>query len=594
MSSVALVVNAGAADADSCLWTSGVCAVRLQRPKSTTNQKTFDGYATVATTAEQLQPAVDERVREAVLRGESLLISCVGAPASGKSTTLRGVDGVAVASLTGLFDSLSQAEGEERIVLVSGVVAAIALPTQGKTPLTGKQPTRERLLDALLPVSAEQPANGLTTHISSADGLPHAAGFEVDGLTQAVVRSRAEAEALLLRCGERCAAEERSGRTLRCHLLLFVTVHHRAADGAEREQQLCFCDLAGVSRGGGSTASGPGARPSSAAARGGKPAPGGAKAAAGGGGKAVGGEDPVLKAFHRVVGARADGASHVPHRDAGVTRLLQTYFGGGGGALQVVHVRRDRYEESEAALLLGRQLQQAAEARPRALSWWRPQEELKQALQRVHAGCASLGLGAEGLTSSMVALDDDSSEELLTLQEDLLRAERLRARLSLWPRLQQSSDAYHRSLGDKPGGARWPAAAVAAPASVRFEEPPTAAVAVVVAPPAAAEAAPHAAAQGRRATPPSAVGGGGGRGGGGGGGECAAPSGFVYPRYREVSHAPPPPQQPHEASRPAPPAAAPTAARAGPAAQLQLLKARGSMSKGRPPLPLGRHNETAL
>ena len=208
------------------LWTDAAGrAVTLQRPR-TDKQKTFTGFDAVACSTEELAAAVAPHVREAVAQGTSLLVAALGAPASGKSTSMRSSGGVAMTAAREIFDALSSAQNNhsvETLVVVSGVVAAIALPTDGKTPLTGKQPTRERLLDALLPAAVPQPAAGLNTRMSTADGLPHAAAHEVEGVTQAVVRSRAELEALVAQCLERCALEERRAATLRAHLLLTVS-----------------------------------------------------------------------------------------------------------------------------------------------------------------------------------------------------------------------------------------------------------------------------------------------------------------------------------------------------------------------------------
>ena len=156
-----ILVCSTPATAPPALWTDAAGrAVTLQRPR-TDKQKTFTGFDAVARSTEELEAAVAPHVREAVAQGTSLLVAALGAPASGKSTSMRSSGGVAMTAAREIFDALSSAQNNhsvETLVVVSGVVAAIALPTDGKTPLTGKQPTRERLLDALLPAAVPQPA----------------------------------------------------------------------------------------------------------------------------------------------------------------------------------------------------------------------------------------------------------------------------------------------------------------------------------------------------------------------------------------------------------------------------------------------------
>ena len=181
----------------------------------------------------------------------------VGAQGAGKTTTLLGValrDRAAFAALG--------AAADERLVTFSALASVVS-----------GSPVRERLVDLL--DDAPQPNAGLNVR-EYADGLPHAANFYADGLTQREVSS-ADAACELLRVAARRAAAEREdgggGRRPRAH-----ASDARGAPPLGRrlraEVNLSFVDFAGVSR----------PRPAAAAGRGGAAAGGRAGGRARGGG----------------------------------------------------------------------------------------------------------------------------------------------------------------------------------------------------------------------------------------------------------------------------------------------------------------------
>ena len=261
--------------------------ITLTRPK-TSIKKSFrlPSVPTSTTTADLQAEHVEPKLRAAVSRGESLFVFSAGPPASGKSTTLRGADGLMLLACDPLFDAAAALALEgEWMVCVSAVLSVITLAT-GQTAFKGSTPTRERLIDALLPPAVEQPKAGLHVRQIQADGLRHVTPHAVEGLSRPVVRSAAEARSMLTRAIERCALEEADPKVMAVHLLASLTLHRRAADGAESESLLCFVDLAGKSKP---------PPPTAAAAKG--------AAAKGAAAKSGVGEDPVLRAYHRCVDA---------------------------------------------------------------------------------------------------------------------------------------------------------------------------------------------------------------------------------------------------------------------------------------------------
>ena len=143
--------------------------------------------------------------------------------------------------------------------------------------------------------------------------------------------------------------------------------------------------------------------------------------------------------------------THVPYRDSKLTRLLSPALGGGALALPLVHVRMDRFEEAEAVLLQCAKLTAlstdvkgttaAAAARAAGGGWWSPAAELSRAEEKASALALSLGMERAGLLSSAIQLDMEASDELLALQETLLRSERLAQRLEAWAKLRAGSSS---------------------------------------------------------------------------------------------------------------------------------------------------------
>ena len=174
--------------------------VETLRPKSTI-KKSFEVQAVFGPESSNDQLCTDfiaPNVCAALAAGRSAYVLSLGAEQSGKSSTLRGTPESAGLALLALGDVYAMLDEEssgstESLVTISAVCCAI-VPAQGETPLQGKQPVREVLIDALGP--AKQPAAGLTVR-EHADGLPHEAPFFAEGLREVEAPSAADAEALV-------------------------------------------------------------------------------------------------------------------------------------------------------------------------------------------------------------------------------------------------------------------------------------------------------------------------------------------------------------------------------------------------------------
>ena len=448
-------------------------SIVVQRPR-TTLKKTFTFEHVVSTDASTASELYETAVAPALDEAFPSVGCCViamGSEQTGKSRTVRGDlfdEGVAVRAVRDAFAAARAPEGGELLVTLSAVLDAI-VQGAGETPLQGKQPVRERLLDALQP-TAGQPAAGLNVR-ENADALPHARRFFVEGLSERIAHSVDEAEALVREAFTRCAEEEASRRALRVHLLLILTLRRRAPDGSEHVSELSVLDVAGVPRPR-SSADAPSGAGAGAASRGrggaagaGRGRAGGSAGRAGGstsGGAGAGGsvgEDPFVKALYRIVDVLQEAkVAHVPYRDSKFTRLIAEALGGPAHLLPLLHMRSDRFDEAEAVLLLGQKLQRlcapagvagGALRLPRGLGgvkppsgpplctvredgWWNPLAEKASAEALAAELCEQLGVRREGLVSSSIALDADSTDELLHLQEALLLSERLEARCASW------------------------------------------------------------------------------------------------------------------------------------------------------------------
>ena len=170
---------------DGRLVVASATRIETVRPKSTI-KKAFEAqavFAPGATTSAVHSTVVAPDISAALATGRSVYVLSMGAEQSGKSTTVRGdddpaadADGVAMLALDDVFsaaDAATAACGAECIVTVSAVCCAI-VPAHGETPLQGKQPVREVLIDAL---SDTPPSNAGLNVREHADGLPHDAPF---------------------------------------------------------------------------------------------------------------------------------------------------------------------------------------------------------------------------------------------------------------------------------------------------------------------------------------------------------------------------------------------------------------------------------
>ena len=399
--------------------------ISMVRPRSTIT-KTYEADTVLQARQGCYKAAVQPVLREALVVGRSACIYSLGAEKSGKSSSVRSDDGLAIQMVRDLFAALESGSGTEVHITVSGVLCAI---------MPSGPSSKEVLLDALGSYSQGN-APCLTVH-EQADGLPTAAPFYCKGLTQAEAADAPAAEALVRQAVERCAQEE-DGAALRVHLLLTLTIsQRRPADATERALAISIVDVAGVPRPAGGAA---GRRGGGAAAGRGRGGP-----AAGRGRPGGTGEDPFVKALHRIIDTlpEATPKTHIPYRDSKLTRLLSPTLGGGGLAVPIVHVRMDNgFEEVEAVL--------SGCAKLRVLSadikgddgrgvpsrgeggWWSPAAELRDAEAAAGSLATQLGMERLGLVSSAIQLDMDASDELLKLQESLLRSERLQQRVQAW------------------------------------------------------------------------------------------------------------------------------------------------------------------
>ncbi|KAL1504549.1 hypothetical protein AB1Y20_010949 [Prymnesium parvum] len=400
-------------------------ALTLRRPRtSLSKQFRLSSVESSCSTAQLHVEHVAPRIHAALASGESLYVLSAGAAGSGKSTTLRALLPM---GCDALYSAAAEAEGEWMVC--ASAVLCVATPT------------RERVVDALRPIAEEQPKAGLCVRQIDADGLPHATPFAVEGLSRPVVRTASDARAMFARAIERCEHEEKQPTAIAVHLLASLTLHRKLPDGAEAELWLSFADLAG--------------RPRQAAAA--KPSARGV------------GEDPVMRAYHRVIDARDQGLGHIPFRDSAMTKLLQPALGGSAAALHLLHVRLEDYAEAEAALRVGLKLASCAAAA--APLCWRPRARLDEARRAASALCQSLGVEAAGLTSSAVALDERSAEEMVELRRVLLLAERLEARLAFWDHAAATSDGS-RALFPLAGGEESQALRAAAVPPARAQTKP--------------------------------------------------------------------------------------------------------------------------
>ena len=425
--------------ADSVLRQLDGSTIEISRPKSTTKKSFSFGlgaFADEGGTEALYASAVRPRVCAAVARRRSCYVLSAGSHASGKSRTMRGEGGVIALGLRDAVHALSGVCEGETMLTLSAAACVISMAT-GKTP-SGKQPTRERVVDLLLPRPRGPVSAGLKVHEhGDSASMPHAAPFYAEGQVEAVVADEASGLELLRGALARCAEEEADAASLRAHLFVKLTVRSRSAaaaassaaaspgadeEASEFESVLGFVDVGGV----------------------GRPQPG----------KPTG-EDPAVKAINRIVDvlAGADPSAsnarlHVPYRDSSLTKLVAPALGGRADSLHLVHVTGAKYDEADAILSHAAKLDAlprgmcALEAADAAFPW-SVTSRLRAATGRADALCASLGVGPRaGLASSSIELTHDSSDEMLELQTALLDAERLEHRLGLWERIRQRDECW--------------------------------------------------------------------------------------------------------------------------------------------------------
>ena len=402
------------------LRTTGVDgALELHRPK-TSNVKSllFDFAAPPgASSAEVYEGLVEPELKRAMAADLSLCILAHGSYSSGKTSTIRGrlsdEPGVAARLAHQLGDLCAQSP-DECTLLVSAVLSSIHTNS------------RERIIDALaLPDSQSNTGLAVREH---SDGMPHASPCYVANLTQLEAKGGDEAVKIVESAMQTCRREESLSDAIRVHFLLSMEVRKVSKDGAEKLFSISVLDLGGIARARAATKGAAGRASSSTIGRG---SSGRGPAAAGrAASSSATQEDPVLRALGRVVDALETSASFVPYRDSKLTRLISPALGGGASLLALIHVRDDKYEESEAALTFGKRLHKLRLPEVPAKVWF-PHHEARAAEERIAVACTTLGLPRDGLTSGAIHLDETSSDELLQLQSDLLLAERLAARLNL-------------------------------------------------------------------------------------------------------------------------------------------------------------------
>ena len=217
--------------------------ISLQRPK-TTITKSFrfaDIHSTTASTGDVHERSVSEHVRTAVSDGESVTVLSFGARETGKTTTMRSLDGVVMRAASDVFAGLGI--GDTYMVTVSCLISAISPPAQSH--LTGRQVTHEILLDGMLSQGEVGEYRG-GLHVREHPTK----GFFVDGLSEIAVTSLGECEEYLRQALRNCAMEEARcgsgsvGAPLRVHCLFTIRARRKSAQG-ESVSDIQILDLAG-------------------------------------------------------------------------------------------------------------------------------------------------------------------------------------------------------------------------------------------------------------------------------------------------------------------------------------------------------------
>ena len=315
--------NGGASSADdssnSLLGLKPGNVISVKRPGSNLAAKQYGPFLRVSGEACPLfSSCCASDVSDALRRGTSYGVLSFGGVGNGKTTAMWGspnslepenaIVPTACGELFALVDAASE-PGDEVLVAASFLrVSAIA----------------ECQDDCLNPDLA---TSGLGLRLREAVGAaqPPWGEFYTEGLSQRVCADGGDLTMAALDGLDQAEAIDRLDESLkrgdRSHKLFTVTVLRRRRNGDLLRSTLHFLDTAGIPRPEATTktASKPFGGKSAAERRKEMLAKKEAKK-----------EDPTTKAIVRVVDSLADGLSHVPYRDAKLTRLLKGVLGGCG------------------------------------------------------------------------------------------------------------------------------------------------------------------------------------------------------------------------------------------------------------------------
>jgi hypothetical protein len=376
-----------------------------------------------------LDESILPSIRSAVSAGEHITVMSFGAPGTGKTTTMSEATKGAV---SGVFAALEGQQCSDRMVTVSALMSAITPPAQSH--MTGRQVCHEVLLDALLPHGGDAAYRG-GLHVREHPRT----GFFVEGLTTVCVTSEAEALQYVRHAMDNFELEKQrcgkgGGAPLRVHSLVTLRALRRMADGSEVVSEVQLLDLAGWQRGGGG---GSAANPKAAtknisdkAAKG----KGGATAAA------AAFEDIVIKAVMRVCDSLEQRMSHIPYRDAKLTRLLQNALGGRASCLCAVHVGLDNYEETEAMLQFAKRVSAIRNSvSPNSINYTAIQASHGE---RIRELCRLLGRSPEGLKTGGMAMSMASTDEEVELRDLVAECESLADLSKQWEATLRASERF--------------------------------------------------------------------------------------------------------------------------------------------------------
>ena len=304
------------------------------------------------------ESCVREKVSAALAKGQDMVVWSYGAKGSGKTSVLGfgGAKDDAASPPRGVAHCLCDNLFNELVRLKQAHDSWVSYEVSASFLSVGT--LLEQCVDCLS--TAAPPANSSSSSSSTTSSSASSrrrsrgegssmnlredpkTGFYLEGLTSVPCTSAEELADVFMQGVDAASSSPPDGRA---HNLFMVTVLRTSTDGTEYTSQLKLLDLAGHVRPE-SGAGGAGAK-GAAAKSGGTPAQ---KRAAAARGKATVKEDRTLKAVSRVVSAIYDARSHVPHRDAKMTRLVKEGFGGRASAVMLLCVRsgEEDYDETNA------------------------------------------------------------------------------------------------------------------------------------------------------------------------------------------------------------------------------------------------------